>query len=342
MQSELLDHDESIELHDDSTSSSAPSKGVVLVKAGSESEFRTLIPPAIAVAQGLQRSVRLIEVVDTGARGGVPVDPVEWDFRKRQARARLTALIAQYSESGCKLDARVLQNYLPALATDRDDPRYAPIFCCARNSPELPWDFEDSTSRFMQVGSASVLLVPTDTNTQYTGKFKRILLPLDGSARAERALPAAVAIARYHQAELLILHATPDPGLIETGRLEAEALELRQRLIERNQRIASEYLRDISTRLSAEIDLLNTRLLDKCDVRHQLVDTINSEAIDLVLMTSQGATGHSDVPTGSVAKFVLEHVRVPVLMVGPEKESIESGLYKGTDTSGSRLPAGAV
>jgi len=342
MQSKLLTKTESSEQHKDALEPNAASKGVVLVKAGKASEFRTIIPPAIAVALGLERRIRLIEIMETGGRGGIPVDPVEWDFRKRQAESRLNAVIAQFSESGCKFEAQVLQNHLPSLATNRDDPGFAPIFCCARHNTELPWDLEDSTRRFMQLGCSSVLLVPTDTDTQFSAKYKRILLTLDGSSRAERALPVAVSIARHHQADLLVLHATPDPGLIQTGPLDAEALELQRRLVERNRRIASEYLAKIQSRLAPELLSFTTRLLDKCDVRHQLVDTINSEDAGLVLIASQGATGQSDVPTGSVAKYILEHVRVPVLMVCPEKDDIESGPDERAYKTGPRLPAGAA
>lgn len=339
MQSELIQLNRSTHQGKESSESTVTSKGVVLVKASNESEFRAIIPPAILVAQGLQRCVRLIEIVNTGDRGGIPIDPVDWDFRKRQARSRLTALIDQYGESGCEFDARVLQNHLPALATNCDDPHYAPIFCCARNSTELPWDLDDSIRRFMQAGCSSVLLVPIDIEIQKLEKYQRILLMLDGSARAERALPAAVAIAKYHHAELLILHATPDPGLVETGPLETEALELRQRLWERNRRTGRQYLSDIRSRFASELNSLTTRLLDIGDVRHQLVDAINIENVDLVLIASQGATGHSDVPTGSVAKFVLEHSQKPILMVCPKKQCAESGLYKGTESTGSRQPS---
>jgi nucleotide-binding universal stress UspA family protein len=149
-------------------------------------------------------------------------------------------------------------------------------------------------------------------------------------------------MAKYYNADLLVVHAIPDPGLTRTGPLNAEAQDLHERLLEHNRRVALSYLNAIRSRFEHQVVSLSLRLLEGGEVRTQLVDVIRKESVDLVVICSHGTTGYSDMPTGSVARFVLEHVSTPVLMIGREKEPNEAGRFSAKEAFDSRPPALSV
>ncbi|NND90289.1 MAG: universal stress protein [Granulosicoccus sp.] len=333
MQGELLDRTVSRQDESRPGAEEASSEGVVLLKSNSTSEVQTTIPHAMAVAQALGRKVRLVQVVGAGEAAGIPVDPVEWDLKKRQAQVRLTELEARYGHAGCPTDTRIVQRFLPSLIGGCHDPDHEPIFCFARHEKVLPWDREDELRRFMHSGCSSVLLVPENVSADCPASYRRLLVMLDGSSRAERVLPAAVALSRFHGAELLFVHVTPDAGLTVTGPLEPEALDLRKQVMLRNRRVASQYLANIRSRVESQALPMTTRVLEGGDVRHKLIEVVKDTQSDLVLIASQGTTGHADVATGTVARFVLENAQVPVLMIGREYEKTDARLYSDVKAS---------
>ena len=146
----------------------------------------------------------------------------------------------------------------------RDAPqsRSAGWAVAARRGPDRsrqPWgaralrvDALSSTARkLVEAVPGSLLLVPADGDRRdgCAARYRRIMVPLDGSARAESVLPIATRLAKAHEAELLIAHVTPAPELTKVGPLTAQDLELEQRVIARNERVARSYLDQIRARL---------------------------------------------------------------------------------------------
>ena len=75
-------------------------------------------------------------------------------------------------------------------------------------------------------------------------KYQRILVPLDGSELAERALEPAITIAKAMNASIVLFRAVP-PLLSDVGR--GKALE--QSDIERNGGTETDYLRSLLSRV---------------------------------------------------------------------------------------------
>ena len=65
--------------------------------------------------------------------------------------------------------------------------------------------------------------------------YERLLVPLDGSARAGSALPLATAIAKTNNAQLLLTHVVTKPEMARLMPLTPEENELITRFVERNQ-----------------------------------------------------------------------------------------------------------
>lgn len=148
--------------------------------------------------------------------------------------------------------------------------------------------------------------------------FKKIAVPLDGSALAEKALPFAIQLANTLDAGLLLLRATKVPSLLtDTPAHELEYLET-----------AEVYLENIKTSITnpalenhIEAAKLET-LVVYGDTVAEIVEMTPFEKADLVVMTTHGRSGLSRMVMGSVAKKVLRQSQLPVVVLRPE--SIEN------------------
>jgi len=143
--------------------------------------------------------------------------------------------------------------------------------------------------------------------------YNKILVPLDGSMLAEKALPYAVDLVNTFNAKLLVLRVVEAPGLV-TGSLERE-MELTGN--------AELYLKEVSAtltnpRLKIHIDpeKLETMVVYGNPVQ-QLAEMAPFEEANLIVMTTHGRSGLSRLVLGSVAGQLLHRSPVPVMLIRP-------------------------
>lgn len=130
---------------------------------------------------------------------------------------------------------------------------------------------------------------------------RTLLIPLDGSALAERALPYAVHLADAMSARVLLLHAASDLHMVT---------HLQEEL-------------DVSVRLDRLVEPLRQRGLDASSrILHEptveaIVAVARAEAADSIVMSTHGRSGIGRWLYGSVADEVIRTSTVPVLLVSP-------------------------
>ena len=150
------------------------------------------------------------------------------------------------------------------------------------------------------------------------GRYHKILVPLDGSGRAKRAIPHAVDIARSHaDSEIILLNVFVPPARefadqIALANSEDQAQQTRDQM--------KQYLIGLRTELREEDVKVRTHLIEGSAVAHLICDYVTSEGIDLVVMCSHGRTGLARMLFGSVARDVMECISIPVLLIQPGKE----------------------
>ncbi|HLZ26845.1 MAG TPA: universal stress protein [Chloroflexota bacterium] len=131
-----------------------------------------------------------------------------------------------------------------------------------------------------------------------------ILVPLDGSALAEHALPFAERIARAAHARVILNWVVPAYAGAETSVEASVALAARENLEE----IASRLRR-------AEITVAVT--VPEGDAAAQTVSAVAALGVDLIVMSTHGRSGIGRWLYGSIADAVIRLANVPVLLVPP-------------------------
>lgn len=145
--------------------------------------------------------------------------------------------------------------------------------------------------------------------------YHTIVVPLDGSALAERALPVAAALARRDGAlvHVVLVHERMPivEQLDEGGRL---------RLRDDQRRYVARVAEDVQKRHGVRT---SSALLDG-DVGEAICGAVRDARADLVAMTTHGRTGVSRLWLGSVADAVMRAATTPVLML---RASLEPESY---------------
>jgi nucleotide-binding universal stress UspA family protein len=151
----------------------------------------------------------------------------------------------------------------------------------------------------------------------------RILVPLDGSALAERALPAAERLARAIEGTLLLVRVNPFPAWITWAPSATLAPETYQHVFDNEQRLAKQYL-DAWTQTLRSRGLTVDALDLSGEPASTLLDLLPERDIGLVVMTTHGRTGLARFALGSVADRLVRGSNTPVLLIRALTDSAQS------------------
>ena len=171
----------------------------------------------------------------------------------------------------------------------------------------------------MQMAGRSVLLVRADDYRRLEHpQVRRLLIPLDGSGRAERSLPYARSVAARAKAEsAVLLHVRlPDEGA--ASRVMRPTWDFRP--FPKGE--AGAYLRDAAMALAND-DIAVDTSHDQGDPGPRIVEAAKQAGADFIVMASHGRSGWEERPFGKVADDILHAAPVPVLMIhtGPTSDA---------------------
>jgi nucleotide-binding universal stress UspA family protein len=144
--------------------------------------------------------------------------------------------------------------------------------------------------------------------------FAKLLVPLDGSQLAERALEPALQMAQFANSQIVLLR-VPVFRQVMLPDAAGEVVVWDENLDDRTQAEAEDYLEQIRSRYP-HINII-TRVISG-DEAGVIIDTAGREAADLVIMSTHGYSGFTRWVMGSVTERVLRHAPCPVLVVRKE------------------------
>ena len=150
-------------------------------------------------------------------------------------------------------------------------------------------------------------------------KMDTLLVPLDGSALAEAALPRAAEMARATGARLILLRAVQAHTFPGADPIPAQVNAVRD---------AEAYLTEVAERMG----VLGVREIKRSvwygPAAAAIVEAAQFNHADLIVMTTHGRTGVGRLVMGSVAESVLRGTTAPILIVREAGAPIETP--KGT------------
>jgi nucleotide-binding universal stress UspA family protein len=201
------------------------------------------------------------------------------------------------------------------------------VICTHGSSGLSRWNISSITQKVINLIYLPVLIVRAYDRTiidENLKRYRRILLPIDSSRRAECSLSAGIELARGEMSadgtpkaagekSTLFLAAViqppelpiPEPFPVEISQLTEKLLRLSRQAVDR-------YLHDMKERLPVDCD---TCVVESTNVPSAIQELAEQEDIDMVILCAHGHSGQVTWPYGTVTRNYIEHGTKPLLII---------------------------
>lgn len=309
----------------------------VLVCVDGSIHSEACVEPAVAVGRSQRARLTLLHVVEP-SHGDAPTDPLDWEVRCEEARHYLARLEASIGKAGIAVETQIVHGR-PAdrILREAAKPSVDLIALSSHGEGGLTdWRLSSTAQKVVARAPASVLLVPcTRRPKRQDMSIREVMVPLDGSMRAEGILPIAARIAAAHDAEVVLVHVVPQPCLAASLFPSMDDGEMAERLAADNELGASSYLARLKGRLRAGGVRANGHIVRGTDVGRTLMDYADSVGVDLVVLSAHGQGASPSRTYGSVSERLVSLSDVPLLII----QDLSHRREDGQQESGADLPA---
>jgi len=142
--------------------------------------------------------------------------------------------------------------------------------------------------------------------------YSKVLVPLDGSPRAEAILPHVIELARRCGTEVTLVQVIEMPHLRLTDPVDASLI---YQEYDRRVQGARAYLADLRARLLEDEGVAAHYVVADGHVVDGIMEAAEQAEADLIALASHGRTGLAHVFYGSVALGLLHRADRPLLVV---------------------------
>ena len=291
----------------------------ILVCIDRSSYSQACIRHAIAISKSLGGTITLLHVMQPRQEraGSQSMDVLDWEISRQEAGVFLGRLEHDATHAaGHPVETRLEQGHpaerITAVARELDAD--VTILGSQGERGVGPSELGSTVLQVLAVAQGSVLVVRPTTTAADVDCPSRILVPLDGSVRAESVLPTVVRIASMHGAEILLALVVQEP--IVTGVLcSSEDLLVARDLATRLEASGKRYLEELRGQLQRAGASARTIVLRSRDTSQPLLELSRSERSDLVVLSAHGSNCNPEVICGSVTASLLTHAGVPLLVL---------------------------
>jgi nucleotide-binding universal stress UspA family protein len=291
----------------------------ILVPVDGSMLAENILPHTVAIAKAYNSDVTLISVLDPldGRASASIINPSDWQIQRAEMQAYLNDLSSQFQASGLKVSMIGLEGKAPERVLDYATSMGTNLIMLSSHGQGgiSAWNNSSVVTKIIQQARTSVMInrsySSSENSPAYQG-YRRILVPLDGSRRAEYGLLAAVHLARAEAAELLVAHVVKPPELPRRTPLSDQDRTIIRQVVESNQAEASQYLDSLKANLDCNVE---TRLLTGDSVAEALHTLVEQESVDLVILNAHGLGGNSRRHFGSLTINFLAYSTTALLIV---------------------------
>ncbi len=142
--------------------------------------------------------------------------------------------------------------------------------------------------------------------------YQTILVPLDGSKRAEAILSHAESIAKSNAAKVFFLKVEEEPIMLE--RDEVIDIAKYHEVFDKQNQLSQAYLDDLQAGFNEKGIQAVTQLAFGSVVK-AILNMATETGSDLIAMATHGLSGLARVSYGSVAAGVLQAADIPILLI---------------------------
>ncbi len=301
----------------------------ILAPMDGSSLAESVLPHLVSVARPFNARITLLQVLEQsgGAEQDRPVDPLDWHIRKAEAETYLNGLAKHLQEQNLRVKSVLLEGQAAEKIIDFAHSQDFDLLLMSSHgrSGLSGWNVSSVVQKVILRVRTSVMIIrayqPPAERVEGVS-YERILVPLDGSQRAECALSFATGLAQFYQSQLLLGHVIQEPEMPRQMPPTDEDVELAERLVARNREEVSRYLDQLQLRLPVESQIHLQVSPSITASLHRLVEQSN---VDMVILCAHGHAGETRWPYGSLAISFIAYGTTPLMVVQDlESDQIQS------------------
>jgi nucleotide-binding universal stress UspA family protein len=269
------------------------------------------------------------------------VDPLSWQIRKAEAELYMQGIAQRIRENlGEKPAERAAEKQSRVDYAIREGKTAENIvdFAHSENIDLLVisthgsgglsrWSISSVTQKVINLIYLPVLIVRAYNETRGAEnmlRYRRILLPIDSSRRAECSLSAGIELARGEragdtppgsgadQARLFLAAVIRPPELPIPEPFPLEISQLAEQLNHVSRQAVTKYLSEMTERLPVNCE---SCVVENVSVASAIQELADQEDVDLVVLCAHGYSGRVTWPYGTVTRNYMEHGTKPVLVI---------------------------
>lgn len=354
----------------------------ILVPLDGSTLAERTIPHAEHFARIFGSTIVLLQVLDptTYSEGPNPVDPLGWQIRKTEAEIYLDGLATRIRKK--LVDENMAKSMGNGEGKDRvsfsiREGRPADNIISFAHAENIDlvvmsthgagglsrWNISSVTQKVINLIYLPILLIRAYTQPETEepeSNYRRILLPIDSSRRAESTLSVGIELVRgglpvepasknktrvqksikssetVMKTRLVLTAVIKPPEFPIPKPYPVEIEKLIDKVLAVSRLAVSNYLKEMKERIQVECE---TCVLEHNSVATAIHDKANNEEdIDLVVLCAHGFTGQYSWPYGSVTRNYIDHGTKPVLVIQdvPHMHAESTAAEKAAKKTGGR------
>jgi len=307
----------------------------ILVPLDGSQLAECVLPHAAAFARSFDAEITLLRILEKNQIGVTAqlFDLLNWQIQKTKATLYLEETKARFIESNIRARTIVLEGLVTEGITDYAQNEGMKLIILSSHGRHglTQWGISSITQKIILSAPTSVLIVRAHQQNIPAGElsaiplYQHILVPLDGSQRAELVLPIITQLAHVHKPKIHLVHVVHPPEMARQMPPAREDIDLSNRVVTRNREEAGHYLEQVQSRSYLQDIAVQTHLITSDHTAAALYQVVEQEHIDMVILSAHGYSGKHQWPYGSVVNNFILYGKVSLLIVQdlPAKQELK-------------------
>jgi nucleotide-binding universal stress UspA family protein len=297
----------------------------ILVPLDGSQLAECVLPHSIAIAGPFDAELTLLRMLEKNQAGNSAqlFDLLNWQINKTRATVYLERTRVRLAEARIRARAEVLEGLVAEGITEYAQNQGMKLIILSSHGHTglSKWGISSTAQKIILSAPSSVLIIRAYQHDIQTGVlasipvYQRILVPLDGSQRAENVLPIVTQLAHFHKSQIHLVHVVQTPEMARQMPPLQEDIDLSNRVVTRNQEEAGRYLEQMKARSILEGIPVESHLLTSDNAAVALHQLAEQEHIDMVALSAHGYSGNQQWPYGGMVNNFILYGKVPLLIV---------------------------
>lgn len=281
----------------------------LLVVFETEKGNNSVLAHAMGIARASGARITLLRLLDQSSHKSRFVDPLDWHMRKLGAEESLAKLGQKLRKAKVAAHTEVLESSNAANLLDYAQAQAVDLIILVKRTERISGLIHNLIKR---TTIPLLVLKAGGRRPELPRSYQKLLVPLDGSQRAEYALSLAAQFAEIGNAQIVVAHILHRPDMPRSTPLSIADQSLSDQIVENNRNRVIPYLKQIAAGLPGQVE---TRLLVSDNVAVTLADLAEQEEIDLIVLCAHGYSGTPQQPYGSITHSLMTDSRKPVVVI---------------------------